>query len=377
MMDAFDFREWQKGRSNELQPLDWILRYVFAIQVMIALFLVVTFSLKNNRRIMPLETAVDAVKKNSAVNRAYTRGDFLDTVVIMSGSRIKQGLDIGEDSAVIDEGLSVQLLLQERPSAGCGLLKSVRLALDEDEFERFKQKLLRDDVLNIYYGGGESERKFLKNRAAIDRTFQRYAPVLPWKKKPDIIVLPNFFQDNLGGVLHMVNENPDMVVLCPRFDREDFARMHHLTDNISGLVSLPEGYTRLTRRLSALVTRTAPSSGKPYYQLMLIIEGHSGLTVVSGINNVDLQEQLRMVSSKVPAGITTFVGATNLFDSEVNPRTKKKLQELRKKYPGLTIHPNIGTSPAARKMLVETFKDGYSSTFIGQRIEIPGKKDRN
>ena len=365
----------ENGKGNKNRGT--FLMVVLALQIILIIFMLIKFSKPENQNIMILETSIEKGDFTDPDDFVLTRYDILDTITLLSGTEA-DGRAVEENSLrknmVFDSGQAMWLLFEEKIKEDEKIFEYSRGVMEENDFKTFKEKVMSDEVINIIYDMGESEDTYRPNWREVGVKELQAAPFLPWKKKIDFIILSSFEDKHWGGMSYILKFNPAIPIICPPLTKEDVLKNSQILDRAHNLIPILPGYSRLTSRLSALVTSIPMGKGKdPRYELDLVLDIEGGVAIIAGSGLLEPLEIVKKVKEETGKKVLYYIGGTNLLVGLESEELRSQMEELKRIAPEMKIYPNFNTSMIARQMLKEVFEDKCHDAPLGLKIRF--KKD--
>lgn len=369
-----------KENTNEKSPSrsvrDIILLIFLAIQIFLIILLISRFAIPMHQNIMILETSIEKGDFTDPDDFILTKYDILDTVTFMTGTEQygRSTDNILRKRMVYDGGQSFWILMEDRVSDSDELLKYAKGFMAQNDYITFAGKIKNDEVINFLYDLGGKEEVFRKNWREVGVEELKAAPFLPWKKKIDFMVLSRYNEAHWGGIGYILGYNPAMPIYCPPLTRSTQIKNFKVMDRAQSLIPLLPGYTQLTPKVGAYVSKILMESGKdPIYELDMVLKVKGGVAVVAGAGLTEPLELVRNVKSATREDVLYYIGGTNLFVGLKTEELYSQMRKLKKIAPNIKVYPNFNTSMIAHQMMSEVFKDKYHSTSQGLKIRFKPK----
>jgi len=366
----------EKRKSPTYTSRDIILVIFLAIQIFLIILLLSRFAIPGHQDIMILETSIEKGDFTDPDDFVLSKYDILDTVTFLSGTEQygRSTENILRKRMVYDKGQSFWILMEDRVSDNDELLKYAKGFMAQNDYMTFADKIKNDEVINFIYDLGSKEEVFRRNWKEVGVEELKAAPFLPWKKKIDFLVLSRYNEAHWGGIGYILGYNPAMPIYCPPLTRSTQLKNFKVMDRAQSLIPLLPGYTQLTPRIGAYVSKINVEEGKdPIYELDMVLKVQGGVAIVAGASLTEPLELVRNVKSATGEEVLYYIGGTNLFVGLKTEELYSQLREMRRIAPHIRVYPNFNTSMIAHQMLREVFRDNYHATSQGMKIRFKPK----
>ncbi len=368
----FKAAERDSVKSNKIRTSVLLVFLVFEIIIMI--FFLAKFSKAENQNVMILETSIETGQFTDPDDFILKRYDILDTVTLLTGTEA-DGRATEENALrknmIFDPGQAMWLVFEEKISGKDQIFEYAKSVMAEKDFDSFREKLCSDEVVNVLFDMGDNEDTYTTNWREVGVHELQSAPLLPWKKKIDFIILSTFEDKHWGGLAYILKYNPAIPIFCPPLTKSDIVGNARIIDRAQNLVPIMPGYTNLTARLGALVTSMPRGEGKdPRYELDLVLHIDGGVAIITGAGLLEPLEIVRQVKMSTGKEVLYYIGGTNLQVGLESEELKNQLRELKAIAPKMQFYPNYNTSMIAKQMLGEVFKEKLNDTPLGLKIRF-------
>lgn len=330
--------------------------------------------------VAPLEARPLVPSTSTRVRRA----DLVDQIHLLSGGPIL-GRDAEADPAarlpsfrkqlVHDSGHFSWIVLDDVVTSR-DLLHTLALSglSSSAQARRAASQGIEDGIVNVFYDLGGDERTWVHNWSTVGVQEMQIAPLLPWTKRLDVIVLSAYDPDHCGALSYILRAFPDVLIVGPPIPKKADSRWGGEGEEIltvargaRRLRPLPIGLHRLTSRLSVLVSPTV--DGPP--EAALVIATDRGRVVVAGAGGRSAVERVAALKAAAPGEVTVFIGATGLADDEEIARTD--IARLQRAQAGIRVVAGASTSLETLSLLREVLgAAAVKAARLGSRIPLSG-----
>jgi metal-dependent hydrolase (beta-lactamase superfamily II) len=304
--------------------------------------------------------------------------ETLNTASLFAGGEFlgrAPGANLFRQSLAWDEGQFMWIILKGKVRDSDLLLRLIRKNPMEDI--TLQKEPFQDGIINFFYDLSGREDLFRNNWGAVGVKELQVSAIMPWTKKLDFIVLSSLRSDHLAGLSFIARLHPTLTIFTPPLPRqlayppsdsegEGFRSLRKFTN----LTPLGAGHWRLTEQLRALVIPLGGGTWGVRHELVLIIKGKEGWSVLAGSGFSRPLALVRKARLAVKSRIRLYAGGTGMMIGSGDPALKRELEVLRQEEPSLVIVPNYSTSPAAHDYLREIFGKNYRPGCLGERLKL-------
>ena len=177
-----------------------------------------------------------------------------------------------------------------------------------------------------------------------------------------MIFLPTPGPLNTGGLDFVLSNKPSLPIFRPPPPPMSW---------VNYMIDMPEGYTRLTNRVSCLIL---PFQGggeeEGCREMELIIRVDDGVAVLSGEGRAGFFNIIEAVEKEIGKPIYYYLGGTGFMAGMRNENTLSRLRALKKRHPPLKIYANHSTSVMGEEMIHSVFGTDFILAYPGERIKL-------
>ncbi|NDD26957.1 MAG: hypothetical protein EB084_01640 [Proteobacteria bacterium] len=231
---------------------------------------------------------------------------------------------------------------------------------------------LDDGLLSVFYDLGGETQAFAHNWSTVGVQEVQMAPLLPWTKRLDAVVLSAYDPEHCAGLEYVLGTSPDVLLLGPPLPRTADTRWGRRGEEVLDRVrqarrlrTWTEGLHRLTTRLRLLVYRTLAGG----QEAALVVVSRQGVTVVAGAGGRPFVDLVELVERQTGSVVTRFIGDVGL--EIVDDVVTARVRHLSDTHGSLEVSPGFGTSLEGLSLLSEALGSArVRPARLGARIRV-------
>ncbi len=208
----------------------------------------------------------------------------------------------------------------------------------------------------------------------------------PAAREPNLVFISHLHETHhRGGFRQLLVQHPGIPLFFPTtlIDGKSLTHLAAVAPKQFGhfalvdprqVFKLPDGFTRLTARLSALVLTFNEKDGVLNRETTLLVDTADGLVIVSGCSHATPEKVIKQARRATGRPVHRFVGGTEWISVSKN-NFISQMEGIHAMMPDIWLCPNHCTPNSATKPGRRIFGDHYRPLRLGARIELPAPND--
>lgn len=288
--------------------------------------------------------------RSEAIHRSLPKEEIYNTVTFLSGLST-----VGENAGLaIDEGQSMLGILKDDTEEG--IYRELQATGPYGPEKK--------ECLIFLFGTGLKSSSLKKNLDLLLHRRLAMSSVPPWERNLNLIILPDFDPESLGGALYLTGRNPDLPVFCPPLSEEVLKERFKTLRAIPRLYPLKPGFTRISSKLWALAFSGDGHEESP--RLYLLISGEKGPVILSGTGKDGILIPLEKATAFTGKPAAAFAGGTGYLYITAGKALIHELNGIKRITRGdLSLYPNLNTTPASAEEMKKVFGSRLKESPLG------------